>query len=160
FVLTDASIAPADLSTIAQEATAKSFNSISVEGHTSTNDSLIFLANGGGAAFKGVGLSAFTSAASAVCCELAKAIAADAEGAGLLVRLEVEGLRTDEEARRIAKAVAESALVKTAIFGADPNWGRIVSAAGYAGVEFAEEQLSLWLGDMLLYEAGTPRPFN
>src|SRR5262249_13747171 len=66
----------------------------------------------------------------------------------------------DDEARRVAKAVAESALVKTAIFGADPNWGRIVSAAGYAGVPFEEEQLSLWLGDLLLYHAGTPQPFD
>ena len=60
----------------------------------------------------------------------------------------------------MAKTVADSALVKTAIFGADPNWGRIVSAAGYAGVEFEEEHLSLWLGDMLLYHAGTPQPFD
>ena len=60
----------------------------------------------------------------------------------------------------MAKTVAESALVKTAVFGADPNWGRIVSAAGYAGVEFEEEQLSLWLGDLLLYHAGTPQPFD
>ena len=91
---------------------------------------------------------------------MAQAIAADAEGASHLVALHVEGLRTEEDARRIAKTVAESALVKTAIFGADPNWGRIVSAAGYAGVEFEEEQLSLWLGEFLLYEAGAPRPFD
>src|SRR5439155_2424178 len=66
----------------------------------------------------------------------------------------------DSEARQVAKAVAESALVKTAIFGADPNWGRIVSAAGYAGAEFEEEQLSLWLGDFLLYDRGAPLPFD
>ena len=77
-----------------------------------------------------------------------------------LVRIDVEGLRNDAEARRVAKTVADSALVKTAIFGADPNWGRIVSAAGYAGVPFEEEQLSLWLGDMLLYHNGTPLPFD
>jgi glutamate N-acetyltransferase/amino-acid N-acetyltransferase len=92
--------------------------------------------------------------------ELARAIAADAEGASHLITLSVEGLRDDAEARRVAKAVAESALVKTAVFGADPNWGRIVSAAGYAGVPFEEEQLSLWLGDLLLYDAGTPQPFD
>src|ERR1700688_1759650 len=72
----------------------------------------------------------------------------------------LEGLRTDAEAHRVAKAVADSPLVKTAIFGADPNWGRIVSAAGYAGVEFEEEHLSLWMGDTLLYEAGTPQPID
>jgi glutamate N-acetyltransferase/amino-acid N-acetyltransferase len=76
------------------------------------------------------------------------------------VTIEVEGLRDDGEALRVAKAVADSALVKTAIFGADPNWGRIVSAAGYAGVEFEEEQLSLWLGDLLLYHNGVPQPFD
>ena len=89
-----------------------------------------------------------------VCAELARAIAADAEGAEHLVTIEVEGLRDDAEARRVAKAVADSPLVKTAIFGADPNWGRIVSAAGYAGVAFEERDLSLWLGDMLLYRDG------
>jgi glutamate N-acetyltransferase / amino-acid N-acetyltransferase len=72
----------------------------------------------------------------------------------------VNGTRSDADAKRIAKAVADSALVKTALFGADPNWGRIVSAAGYAGVDFAEQDLSLWLGDTLLYEAGAPRPFD
>ena len=72
----------------------------------------------------------------------------------------VEGTRTDAEARTIAKTIAESALVKTALFGADPNWGRIVSAAGYAGVPFEESQLTLRLGDFLLYERGTPVPFD
>jgi glutamate N-acetyltransferase/amino-acid N-acetyltransferase len=91
---------------------------------------------------------------------LARAIAADAEGATHLVTIEVEGLRDDREAYRVAKTVADSPLVKTAICGADPNWGRIVSAAGYAGVEFEEEHLSLWLGDLLLYHAGTPQPFD
>src|SRR5262249_14802024 len=86
-------------------------------------------------------------------------MAADAEGATHLVTLEVTGLGTEDEARRVAKAVAESALVKTALFGADPNWGRIVSAAGYAGVAFAEKDLSLWVGEALLYRAGTPQPF-
>ena len=72
----------------------------------------------------------------------------------------MEGLRDDAEAKRVAKAVADSPLVKTAIFGADPNWGRIVSAAGYAGVDFEEEHLSLWVGDMLLYQHGAPQPFD
>ena len=87
-------------------------------------------------------------------------VAADAEGATHVIRMDVDGLRTDTEARRIAHAIADSALVKTAFFGADPNWGRIVSAAGYAGVEFEEEQLSLWLGDLLLYHNGVPQPFD
>jgi len=160
FVLTDAAVSAEDLHALIQRGAEQSFNAISVEGHTSTNDTLLFFANGQGPGLKGEAFRRFEYAMTSVCAELAKAIISDAEGATHLVTLEVEGLRDDEEARRVAKAVAESALVKTAFFGADPNWGRIVSAAGYAGVEFEEEQLSLWLGDMLLYHAGVPQPFD
>lgn len=160
FVLTDASIDVADLAALAPTAANQSFNCISVEGHTSTNDSLIFLANGAGPKLKGNALQAFREAAIGVCAELARDMADDAEGASHLVTIHVEGARTDAEARTIAKTVAESALVKTALFGADPNWGRIVSAAGYAGVPFAEAQLSLTLGNFLLYDKGVPLPFD
>jgi glutamate N-acetyltransferase / amino-acid N-acetyltransferase len=160
FVLSDAAVSPADLAVLARRATDQSFHCISVEGHTSTNDTVLFLANGTGPRLQGDSLARLEDAATTVCTELAQAIAADAEGASHLITLSVEGLRDDAEARRVAKAVAESPLVKTAIFGADPNWGRIVSAAGYAGVLFEEEQLSLWLGDMLLYHTGTPQPFD
>ncbi|HZZ78038.1 MAG TPA: bifunctional glutamate N-acetyltransferase/amino-acid acetyltransferase ArgJ [Gemmataceae bacterium] len=160
FVLTDASIDVADLAALAPIAADRSFNCISVEGHTSTNDSLIFLANGQGPKLKGAALAEFRDAAIDVCAELARDMASDAEGASHLVTIDVEGTRTDAEARTIAKTVAESALVKTALFGADPNWGRIVSAAGYAGVPFAEADLSLRLGDFLLYDKGTPLPFD
>jgi glutamate N-acetyltransferase/amino-acid N-acetyltransferase len=160
FVLTDAPIDVADLSALAPVAADRSFNCISVEGHTSTNDTLLILANGAGPKLKGEPLDTFRSAVIETCEELARAMAADAEGASHLVTIEVEGTRTDAEARTIAKTVAESALVKTAIFGADPNWGRIVSAAGYAGVPFDEAQLTLRMGDFLLYERGTPLPFD
>jgi glutamate N-acetyltransferase/amino-acid N-acetyltransferase len=160
FVLTDAAVAPADLAASARRATDQSFHCISVEGHTSTNDTVLFFANGTGAPLQGEELARFDQGAAAVCAELARAIAADAEGATHIITLSVEGLRDDAEARRVAKAVADSPLVKTAVFGADPNWGRIVSAAGYAGVPFEEEQLSLWLGDLLLYDGGTPQPFD
>jgi glutamate N-acetyltransferase / amino-acid N-acetyltransferase len=160
FVLTDAPLDVADVSELAPIAAAQSFNCISIEGHTSTNDSLIFLANGEGARLKGRAVEQFGKAAIGVCADLARDIAADAEGASHLVTIHVEGTRTDAEARAIAKTIAESALVKTAIFGADPNWGRIVSAAGYAGVAFEEKQLSLRLGDFLLYDRGTPLPFD
>jgi glutamate N-acetyltransferase/amino-acid N-acetyltransferase len=160
FVITNASIAAADLQRVCKRAADQSFNCISVEGHTSTNDSVIFLANGRGPGLTGDALAVFEEAACEVCAELARDIAGDAEGASHFVTIQVEGLRTNEEARRVAKTVAESALVKTAIFGADPNWGRFVSAAGYAGVAFEEDQLSLWLGDLLLYHAGTPQPFD
>jgi glutamate N-acetyltransferase/amino-acid N-acetyltransferase len=162
FVFSDAAVAPADLAAVAGRAAAQTFNCVSVEGHTSTNDTLLLLANGqaGGPVLQGASLARFEAAATAVCAELARAIAADAEGATHLVTVEVEGLRDNAEAYRVAKAVAESPLVKTAVFGADPNWGRVVSAAGYAGVEFEEEHLSLWLGDLLLYHAGVPQPFD
>jgi glutamate N-acetyltransferase/amino-acid N-acetyltransferase len=160
FVLSDAPVEAADLAQLAPGAAAQSFNCVSVEGHTSTNDSLIFLANGAGPRLAGPGLERFRQAATAVCGELARDIAADAEGAEHLITIHVEGTRSDADAHRIAKTIAESALVKTAFYGADPNWGRIVSAAGYAGVTFAETDLSMRLGDFLLYEKGTPAPFN
>jgi glutamate N-acetyltransferase / amino-acid N-acetyltransferase len=160
FVLTDAAIAPEDLHALTRRAANASFNCVCVEGHTSTNDTLLFLANGSGQPLDQNGLARVESAATSICIDLAQAIAADAEGATHFVSIVVEGLRSEEEARKVAKAVAESALVKTAIFGADPNWGRVVSAAGYAGVAFAESDLSLWLGDILLYHAGAPQPFD
>jgi glutamate N-acetyltransferase/amino-acid N-acetyltransferase len=165
FVCSDAAVSADDLAVLARRAAEQTFNCISVEGHTSTNDTLLLLANGAsragepGALATG-GLARFGSAVIDVCGELARAIAADAEGATHLITIEVEGLRDDREAFRVAKTIADSALVKTAIHGADPNWGRIVSAAGYAGVAFEEEHLSLWLGDLLLYHAGAPQPFD
>ncbi len=160
FVLTDAPVSAQDLAKLAPEAASRTFNCVSVEGHTSTNDSLIFLANGEGRTLAGNDLLAFEGVATEVCSELARAIAADAEGADHLLTIHVENCRTESEARTIAKTIAESALVKTAIFGADPNWGRFVSAAGYSGVHFEEKDLSLWLGPYLLYEKGRPLPFD
>ncbi|HZV06424.1 MAG TPA: bifunctional glutamate N-acetyltransferase/amino-acid acetyltransferase ArgJ [Gemmataceae bacterium] len=170
FVFTDAAVSSDDLAVIARRAADQTFNCISVEGHTSTNDTLLLFANGmASSEGKGselrtqnseLGTQRFAAAVTEVCAELARSIAADAEGATHLITIEVEGLRDDREAYRVAKTIAESALVKTAIYGADPNWGRIVSAAGYAGVAFEEEQLSLWLGDLLLYHAGVPQLFD
>src|SRR5437016_6101206 len=118
FVLTDASVLPDDLNVIARKSAERSFNCITVEGHTSTNDSLVFFANGQGPRLNGQGLAHFENAATAVCVDLAQAIIADAEGASHFVTRAVEGLRDDAEARTIAKVIAESALVKTALFGA------------------------------------------
>ena len=160
FVLTDAAVSPTDLHRILKAAAEQSFNSISVEGHTSTNDTVFLLANGTGPPLAGQELEAFAVEVRHVCVELARKIIIDAEGAQHLITIEVEGCRTDAEAKQIAKTVAESALVKTAVFGADPNWGRVVSAAGYSGVHFDEKDLSLWMGDLPLYRAGTPLPFD
>jgi glutamate N-acetyltransferase/amino-acid N-acetyltransferase len=164
FVLSDAAVGCDELAVIARRAAGRSFNCISVEGHTSTNDSLVLLANGVASIsdkpLQGPALARYEAAVTEVCGELAREIVADAEGATHLVTIDVEGLRDDAEAFRVARTVADSALVKTAIHGADPNWGRIVSAAGYAGVDFEETHLSLWLGDLLLYQAGVPQPFD
>jgi glutamate N-acetyltransferase / amino-acid N-acetyltransferase len=160
FVLSDAGVSPADLATLAARAAEQSFNCVRVEGHTSTNDSLILLANGVGQRLDGPRLARFAAAVTDVCTDLAKAIVADAEGASHFVTLDVEGLRDDDEARRIARAVADSPLVKTAIFGADPNWGRIVSAAGYAGPRFNPRGISLKINGTLLYEKGGPVAFD
>jgi glutamate N-acetyltransferase/amino-acid N-acetyltransferase len=94
------------------------------------------------------------------CESLARMMAADGEGSTHLITIDVEGCETREEARTIARTVADSPLVKTAIHGADPNWGRIVSAAGYAGVPFEEDELSLWINGVAVYQAGVPTDFD
>src|SRR5581483_8249848 len=144
-VLTDAALDPAVAQKALAAAVEDSFNCISVDGHMSTNDTVLLLANGaaGGAPLAGADLAAFERALAEVCQELARAIPADGEGATHLVMVEVKGCATRDSARTIAKTVAESLLVKTAITGADPNWGRIVSAAGFAGVPFNPAGVSL-----------------
>lgn len=156
FILTDAGIKADDLHLMLKSATTKSFNRIAVEGHTSTNDCVLALANG----TKITDRHAFERALSSVCANLSMQIIDDAEGANHVIAIRVTGCRTNEDAERIARTVASSALVKTAVFGHDPNWGRVVSAAGYAGVMFEEKDLSLTMGNMLLYKDGTPLPFD
>jgi glutamate N-acetyltransferase / amino-acid N-acetyltransferase len=162
FLLTDARVSPGLLQGILSEAVEESFNCISVEGHTSTNDTVLLLAGGTAdrPALKGDDLKAFAALLRDACTELARMIADDGEGATHLITVDVSGCRDRETARAIARAVADSPLVKTAIHGADPNWGRIVSAAGYAGVVFQEAELSLWLNDTPLYRDGAPLPFD
>ncbi len=128
----------------------------------STNDTVLLLANGaaGGEPIGGAELEKFQAALNDVCGELARAIPADGEGATHLVRVEVTGCKDRATARTLAKSVAESLLVKTAICGADPNWGRIVSAAGYARVPFNPAGVDLWVNGMHLYEKGAPLEFD
>jgi len=161
-ILTDAALAPADAQRLLGEATERTFNCVSVDGHTSTNDTVLLLANGAAGAppLAGGDLEAFAAALHAACETLAREIADDGEGATHLIRVEVSGCRTRDEARLIARAVADSPLVKTAIHGADPNWGRIVSAAGYAGVPFDPDRLVLRLNGTLLFEHGQPVAFD
>jgi glutamate N-acetyltransferase/amino-acid N-acetyltransferase len=161
-VLTDAALDPAVAQKALAAAVEDSFNCISVDGHMSTNDTVLLLANGaaGGAPLAGADLATFERALAEVCQELARAIPADGEGATHLVMVEVKGCATRDSARTIAKTVAESLLVKTAITGADPNWGRIVSAAGYSGVPFNPAGVSLWVNGTQLYKLGAPVPFD
>ena len=136
----------------------RSFNAITVDGDTSTNDS--FLAFAAGEHLKHEHLDALEAGLSAAAQHLAKAIARDGEGATCLLEVQVEGAMNDDEARRIARAVCGSSLVKTAVNGRDPNWGRIVAAAGRAGVAFDPAALALWLGPHQLMEFGEPLPFD
>ncbi|MHB8903158.1 MAG: bifunctional glutamate N-acetyltransferase/amino-acid acetyltransferase ArgJ [Thermoguttaceae bacterium] len=161
-VLTDAAVTPEDAQAGLGEAVRDSFNCISVEGHMSTNDTVLLLANGasGGGPLRGKDLATFQEALGQVCMDLAKAIPADGEGAEHLITIDVEGCADRHAAHRIAKTVAESSLVKTAVAGADPNWGRIVSAAGYAGVAFDPAGVDLIVNGALLYEHGAPVAFD
>ena len=162
FLLTDARVAPADLQRILSGAVEDSFNCVSVEGHTSTNDTVLILAGGDPAqpTLSGPELVTFAAMVRETCVELARMIPEDGEGATHRITIDVDGALDREEARTIARAVADSPLVKTAIHGADPNWGRIVSAAGYAGVPFEENELSLTLNGTPLYLDGVPLDFD
>jgi glutamate N-acetyltransferase/amino-acid N-acetyltransferase len=159
-VMTDAPLAPDQADGMLRHAVDRSFNCISVEGHTSTSDTVILLANG--AAFPqprtltAAEATAVQVMLDEVCTELAQMIVRDAEGAGHFITIDVRGLRTRDEALRIAKAVADGPLIKTAIAGNDPNWGRIVSAVGYVGIELAEADISLAINGLQLYERGAP----
>ncbi len=161
-IMTDAELAPMECDAMLRHAVNRSFNCISVEGHTSTSDTVFLLANG--AAGAGVpdatARRALQDALDEVAMDLAMAIIRDAEGADHFITIDVVGARNRDEAFRIAKEIAESPLVKTAITGADPNWGRIVSAAGYSGVDLCEEDMSLTLNGLLIYQDGAPTPVD
>jgi glutamate N-acetyltransferase / amino-acid N-acetyltransferase len=161
-VMTDATLSPEDADAMLRHSVNRSFNCISVEGHTSTSDTVFLFANGaaGHAELDDTYRAALQSAIDEVTMEMAQAIIRDAEGADHFITIDVCGARTRDEAHCIAKAIADGPLVKTAITGADPNWGRIVSAAGYSGVELEEKDVSLWLNEVLIYEDGAPNSFD
>lgn len=149
FITTDAQL-PADLLQEAiRRAVAVSYNSVTVDGDTSTNDMCILLASGmGGASISvaGEAFEDFVAALSRFCIGLAKEIARDGEGATKLVQVVVKGVPSSEEAHQIAKTIAESPLVKTALYGNDPNWGRLLMAAGRAGVAFDADKIDAFIG--------------
>jgi glutamate N-acetyltransferase/amino-acid N-acetyltransferase len=161
-ILCDATLDPDDAQQALSDAVADSFNAISVDGHMSTNDSVLLLANGaaGGPPLEGASLVVLRRELAELCLELALEIVDDGEGATHRIAVRVAGCRSPEDARAIARAIANSPLVKTAVAGADPNWGRIVSAAGYAGVVFDPTRISMSLNGFLLYDHGSPAKFD
>ncbi|WP_320675759.1 bifunctional glutamate N-acetyltransferase/amino-acid acetyltransferase ArgJ [Prochlorococcus sp. MIT 1300] len=158
YITCDAGIPSADWSSMVTRAIDCSFNAITVDGDTSTNDAVIAFAAGPPLDRNYWG--ALESGLVQVAQFLAKAIARDGEGANCLLEIKVDGASTDQEARCIARAICGSSLVKTAIHGCDPNWGRIVAAAGRSGVAFQLEDLDLWIGDCKLLESGNSLPFD
>ncbi len=161
FLTTDAKVEKLCLQKALQEAVARSFNSVTVDGDTSTNDSCILLANGASGVEIGENeYSMFVECLQIVCVELAKKIARDGEGATKLVKIEVSGARSESDAKMIAMTIANSPLVKTAIFGRDPNWGRIAAAAGRSGVVFDAAKMRIALGETEVFRDGEPTAFS
>jgi glutamate N-acetyltransferase/amino-acid N-acetyltransferase len=160
-VLCDAKISPTDAQKALSAAVEVTFNCISVDGHMSTNDTVLLMSNGAsGATVDAANFNEFQAALSGVCNELSRMIPADGEGTTHVIEVHVSGCRDTTTARTLAKSVADSPLVKCAIHGADPNWGRIVSAAGYAGVPFEPAKVDLTLNGHLLYKQGVPQKFD
>ncbi len=159
-ICTDASIGPEDAQRLIADAASISFNRCSVDGHTSTNDTLLLLASGEGEPLSGDDLGQFAAAINELSIQLAKELVADGEGASHRMAIEVCGADDDDSAERIARTVAASPLVKTAITGGDPNWGRIVSAAGYADAVMVPDRTSLEICGKLIYDNGKPHPFD
>ena len=161
-VTTDAAVEAALLQQMLRVANNHSFNRITVDGDTSTNDTVILLANGAsGVAIDANNAAAFQAALTHVCTELAKMIVRDGEGASKFVEIQVTGAPSEAAAHAVAQTIATSPLVKTAFAGSDPNWGRILAAAGRAGVTFDQYQTGLWIGvenadELQLVSDGTP----
>ena len=161
FLTTDAKVGQGDLQVMLQSVAERSFNSVTVDGDTSTNDTALLFASGAsGVEITDANQQQFYALLQAVCTHLTQEIARDGEGATKLVTVEVSGAATDSDAKKIAMTIANSPLVKTAIFGRDPNWGRIAAAAGRAGVPFDAAHLNISLGEVPVFRAGEPLPFE
>lgn len=159
YVGTDAQVEAGLLQQCLNEAVTPSFNSITVDGDTSTNDACVLVASAAGELTlddsSDTGYDAFSEMVKAVCMELARKIVLDGEGATKLIEIEVEQAASEQEARDVAFTIAHSPLVKTAMFASDPNWGRILAAVGRAGIpNFDIDKIKIWLGDVCLVEDG------
>jgi glutamate N-acetyltransferase / amino-acid N-acetyltransferase len=164
FITTDAKVDSILLSSTLQKAVQASFNMITVDGDTSTNDTVLLLANGlaGNREIKAGSpiAKAFQKALGFVCSYLAKSIAKDGEGATRLIEAKVDGAKSLKDARLAARTIAGSLLVKTAVHGCDPNWGRIIAAAGRSGAQVVQDQADVYIGDMCLLKSGMPLAFD
>ncbi len=164
FITCDAAVSPDLWQTLLTRAVDQSFNQITVDGDTSTNDTVIALANGQSntpiISAQDADANRLEAMLTEVCTYLAKSVARDGEGATCLIEVSVSGAASDQDARKIARTIASSSLVKSAIFGRDPNWGRIAGAAGRAGVSLDQTELTIMMGDFVLLEHGQPQPFD
>ncbi len=161
FVTTDAAAEAGTLAVVLREAARTTFNAISVDGDMSTNDTLLLLANGAtGVTVAHADRAAFAEAVTAVCGELARAVVADGEGATKTFEVHVRGAASSADARLAARAVTSSNLVKTAVHGADPNWGRILAAAGRSGARVDAQRASVSIGNVRVFARGAPCPFD
>ena len=164
FITCDAAVSTGLWHEMLKRAVDKSFNQITVDGDTSTNDCVLALANGQSRTTaiteKSQNAQKLEAMLTEVCQHLAKAIARDGEGATCLIEVKVTGAPNDKAASQVAKTIVGSSLVKSAVFGRDPNWGRIAAAAGRAGVKFHQDELNIKLGDIVLMKNGQPQDFD
>lgn len=164
FAATDAAVDPAFLQTTVQAVADDTFNMLTVDGDSSTNDTFLTLANGraGNPLIddRSPDAALFQQALRQVCANLTRMLARDGEGATRLITVQVDGARSDADARLAAKTIAGSNLVKSAVYGADPNWGRLMMALGRSGADALEEKVDLFVNGVCIMEAGTPIPFH
>jgi glutamate N-acetyltransferase / amino-acid N-acetyltransferase len=157
FVTTDAAVAPALLARALREVVDHTFNAITVDGECSTNDCVMLLANGAsGVTIDEANYDVFAQGLETVCLRLALGIVRGGEGATKLITITVTGAASSSDARKAAKVIANSPLVKTAVHGGDPNWGRLIAAAGRAGVEFDLSRAAVTIGSIVLFKDGRP----
>jgi glutamate N-acetyltransferase/amino-acid N-acetyltransferase len=155
-ITTDVQVSPRELSRFLRQAADRTFNCLTVDGDTSTNDTVVVLANGASGAAVSGDRSYFEKGLEMVCEELAKSIARDGEGATKFVEIRVRGASDFEAARKVAKTIAHSPLVKTALYGEELNWGRILCAVGYSGVAFNPGRITLSLNGIPIFRSGSP----
>jgi glutamate N-acetyltransferase/amino-acid N-acetyltransferase len=154
FIITDAKVPRKEMESLLKEAADNSFNKISVDGDTSTNDSVFLMADGSSGVYD---KDAFKVALNRLTFELAMMILKDGEGANKVVAFNIKGAKNDFEAKKAAQNLSNSLLVKTALFGQDPNWGRIASTIGASDIECDEEKLKIWYDDLLIYSSQHPQ---